>query len=209
MKNRPNDTSIREFLKAVASADEAHGAVSVAAVSAGLGTSILIMVAALPQTRSDSLDDRSKLVAAAVGLSDVQEQLLETVETETAVKIFAARKMPQGSGPQRAERQAAIQFALRASAEVPLEVMRLSAGALTHAQAVAACASRAASTDVQLGIGLLQTAFNGARSNLEAKLSSLIDAQYITSVVDEIARLADEVGTVLRATDGLLRVPPA
>ena len=209
MKSLPSDTSIRDFLKAVASADEAHGAVSVAAVSAGLGTSVLLMVAALPQTRSDSIDDRTRLVEAAVGLGDVQDQLLETVETDTAVKIFAARNLPQASEPQRAERRAAIQFALRASADVPLEVMRLSARALTHAQSVAAHASRAASSDVQFAVGLLRTAFEGARLNLEAKLSSLIDAPYITSVVDEIARLSEEVSAVIHSTEGLMRVPPA
>ena len=209
MRNLPSNATIRELLKAVASPDDAHGAVSVAAVSAGLGTSVLLLVATLPQTREDSVDDRRRLAEAAAGLSDVQEQLLETVETETAVKIFAARNMPQGSAPQRVERQAAIQFALRASAEVPLETMRLCAGALRHAQTVAAHASRAASTDIQLGMGLLETAFDGARANLEAKLGHLVDAQYITSVVDEIARLAEEVVAVVRATDGLLQVPPA
>lgn len=209
MRNFPTDTSIREFLRAVASADEAHGAVSAAAVSAGLGTSLLLMVAALPQTRSGSIDDRTRLTEAAVGLADLQEQLLETVETETAVKIFAARNLPQGSEPQRAERQAAIQIALRASADVPLEVMRLCARGLKLAQTVAAHSSRAASADVQLGIALLHAAFGGTRSNLDAKMSSLTDARYITSVVDESDRLTEEVTAVVRATEGLLRVPPA
>lgn len=209
MKDFPTDTSIREFLKAVASADEAHGAVSAAAVSAGLGTSLLLMVAALPQTRSGSIDDRTRLTEAAVGLTDLQEQLLETVETETAVKIFAARNLPQGSEPQRAERQAAIQIALRASADVPLEVMRLCARGLKLAQTVAAHSSRAAAADVQLGIALLHAAFGGTRSNLDAKMSSLTDARYITSVVDESDRLAEEVTAVMRATESLLRVPPA
>ena len=209
MKTFPTDTSIREFLRAVASADEAHGAVSAAAVSAGLGTSLLLMVAALPQTRSGSIDDRTRLTEAAVGLTDLQEQLLDTVETETAFRIFAARNLPQGSEPQRAERQAAIQIALRASADVPLEVMRLCARGLTLAQTVAAHASRAASADVQLGIALLHAAFGGTRSNLDAKMSSLTDARYITSVVDESDRLTAEVTAVMRATEGLLRVPPA
>lgn len=200
---------MREFLRAVASADEPHGAVSVAAVSAGLGTSVLLMVATLPHTRSDSVDDRTRLVEATVGLTDVQEQLLETVETDTAVKIFAARRLPQGSEPQRAERQAAIQIALRAAADVPLEVMRLCARGLKHAQAVAAHSARAASADTQFGIALLQSAFNGARANLEGKLSSLTDAHYVTSVIDEMARLTDEASALIRATDGLLRVPPA
>ena len=208
MKKVLGETSIREFLKLVESADEPHGTVAVGAVSAGLGTSVLSMVASLPQTRSDSMEDRKRLAEAAVGLGHVQEQLLETVETESAVKLFAARAMPQGTERQRAARQSAIQFALRASADVPLEVMRLCARALGHAKTVAAHSSRAASTDVQFGIGLVRTTFDGARANLEAKLSGLIDARYITAVVDETARLSEEVAAVGRATDGWLRVPP-
>jgi len=209
MKSIPGDTSIRDFLTAVASAEEAHGAVSAAAVSGGLGTSLLVMVAALPKTRSDSVDDRATLIEAASALSDLQEQLLETIETETAVKIFAARNMPQASAAQRSERQAAIQIALRAAADVPLEVMRLCARGLKQAETVAAHCSRAASADVQLAVALLHAAFSGTRSNLEAKISSLTDTQYITSVVDEIARLTEDATSATRAAESLLRVPPA
>jgi formiminotetrahydrofolate cyclodeaminase len=49
------DASLREFLAALSSAESAHGAVSGAAVAGGLGTSLLLMVAAHPKTRSDSL----------------------------------------------------------------------------------------------------------------------------------------------------------
>ena len=59
----------------------------------------------------------AKLVEAATALTSVQQQL---IETETAVKLFAARRMPQASDAQRSERLAAIQLALRASADVPL-----------------------------------------------------------------------------------------
>jgi formiminotetrahydrofolate cyclodeaminase len=209
MKSIPSDTSIRDFLKAVASAEEAHGAVSAAAVAGGLGTSLLLMVAALPKTRSDSVQDRTKLIEAATALSDVQEQLMETVETETAVKIFAARNMPQASAPQRSERQAAIQIALQAAADVPLEVMRLCARGLREAEIVAAHGSRAALADAQLGVALLHAAFNGARSNLEGKISSLTDTQYITSVVDDIARLSEEATVAARSAEELLQIPPA
>ena len=126
MNKLATDTSIRDLLRAVASAEEAHGAVSVAAVSGAFGTSLILMVAALPQTRVGSARDRARLVEASVTLAEIQEQLLETVETETAVKVFAARNMPQASATERSDRQAAIQLALRAAADVPLEVMRLS-----------------------------------------------------------------------------------
>jgi methenyltetrahydrofolate cyclohydrolase len=205
----PSETSISDFLTAVASPEEAHGAVSAAAVAGGIGSSLLLMVAALPKTRSDSIEDRTLLFEASTALSDVQEQLTETIETETAVKIFAARNLPQASAAQRTERQAAMQFALRAAADVPLEVMRLCARALRHAETVAGRTTRAASADVQLAVALLNAAFTGARYNLESRLSSLTDAVYVTSVVDEIARLCEEASRAARAAEALVQAPPA
>ena len=205
----PTDISLRAFIAAVGSVEEVHGAVSAAAVAGGLGTSLLLMVATLPQTRSGSVAERTKLVEAATALTAVQQQLIETIETETAVKLFAARNMPQASTTQRSERQAAIQLALRASADVPFEVMRLCARGLQLAETVAAHGARPASADVQLAVALLHAAFEGSRANLEGRLSSFTDAAYVTSVVDEISRLTDETTSVTRAAESLLKLPPA
>jgi len=205
----PSEISLRGFIEAVGSAEEAHGAVSTGAVAGGLGTSLLLMVAALPQTRSDSVTDRTKLIEAATALTEVQQQLIETIETETALKLFTARNLPQASDAQRSERQAAIQFALHASADVPVEVMRLCARGLELAATVAAHSARPASADVQLGVALLQAGFDGSRSILEGKLSSFTDAVYVTSVVDEIARLSDVATAATGAAKSVLKVLPA
>lgn len=167
------------------------------------------MVAAPPKTRSDSVEERAKVIEAATALTDVQEKLMETIETETAVKTFAARNMPQASAAQRSERQAAVQLALQAAADVPLEVLRLCARGLKHAVTVAAHSARAASADAQLGVALLQAGFSGARSNLEGKISSLTDPQYIRSVVEEIARLSEEATGAARSAAEFFQVPPA
>ena len=204
----PSDVSLRDFIEAVGSAEAAHGAVSTAAVAGGLGTSLLLMVAALPQTRSDSAADRAKLMEAATELTSVQQQLIETIETETAVKLFTARRMPQASEAQRSERIAAIQVALRASADVPLEVMRLCAEGLALAARVARHGARAASADVQLGVALLQAGFDGARCNVEGKLSTFTDPAYVTSVVDEIGHLAGATTASTRAAESWLKALP-
>lgn len=203
------ESSVREFLSALSSAEAAHGAVSAAAVAGGLGTSLLLMVAALPKTRSDSSTDRTALISASTELSGVQEQLLETIETETVVKIYAARNMPQASAAPRTEREAAIQLALRAAADVPLEVIRLCAYGLQHARTVAEHCSRAAAVEVELGVTLLRAGFSGARSNLEMRLGTLTDVLYTTSIVDEIARLSDEAAGAATAAEASVRVPPA
>jgi methenyltetrahydrofolate cyclohydrolase len=203
------DASVREFVTALSSAESANGAVSAAAVAGGLGTSLLLMVAALPKTRSDSATARTALISASTALNSAQEQLLETIETETVVKIYAARNMPQASTTQRTEREAAIQLALRAAADVPLEVMRLCALGLQHARTVAEHCPRAAAAEVELGVTLLRAGFAGGRSNLEARLTSLTDVLYTTAIVEEMARLSEEATIAATAAEASVRVPPA
>jgi formiminotetrahydrofolate cyclodeaminase len=203
------DTPIREFLTALASADSAQGSMSAAAVAGAMGTSLLTMIAALPSTRSDSLGERAALMQAGAALGGLQEQLIETIETETLVKLYAARNMPQRSHSERASREGAIQLALRAAADVPLEVIRLCALALKQAEVVAASASRAATREAELAVALLRVALNGARSNLEGRLSSLTDLVYTKSVVDQIADLSEQAAAAAHAAELSLRPPPA
>ena len=202
-------TSLRDFLNALASAEHPHGTVSAAAFAAAMGTSLLVKAAALPKTKADSIEDRTALLKSATALRAVQEELIETIETETAVKVFAARRMPETSPVQRRKRDAALQLALRAAADVPLEVMRLSVAALTHAEDVAARSSQAASRTIQLAVGFLRDGFEGARLNLESKLSTLTDTPYTAAVIDEIPRLSEEATKRAWAAEALVRPPAA
>lgn len=202
-------TPIRELYGAIASAEMAHGAVATAAVAAGMGVSLLVMVAALPKTRSGSVDDRTALMGVMTTLISAQRQLAQTLDAETTPQIVAARKMSQASDAQRAQREAAMQVALRTAADVPLEVMRLSALGLKQAQTVASRGCRAASSDTELAVALLRIGLIGARSTLEQKLGSLTDETYTQTVIDEIVRLSDEGTNAANAAEAWLRVPPA
>jgi methenyltetrahydrofolate cyclohydrolase len=204
-----HEMALGDFLAALASAEDAHATVSAAAFAAAMGTSLLMKAAALPKTKSDSIEDRTLLVKSATALRAVQEQLLETIETETAIKVFAARRMPDASQGQRREREAALQLALRAAAAVPLEVMRLAVAALTQAETVAARSCQAASHNIQTAVAFLRDGFDGARVNLESKLSSLTDVLYTASVIDEISRLTEEATAKARAAGALVELPPA
>lgn len=204
----PNQVSIPEFLSALASPEGTHGAVSAAAVAGAMGASLLQMIAALPQTQLEGDDDRT-LLSAADALVRMQTEFLETIETETAVKLFAARNMPRGSEVERARREDAIQLALRAAADVPLEIMRLCAHGLQHAAGLAGRSPRAASADVELAVALLEAAFNGARSSLEAKLPSLTDVVHVASIAAQVADLSDDAATAGDAAKSFVQVPPA
>jgi len=203
----PNEGSIPEFLAALASPEDTHGALAAAAMAGAMGASLLQMVAALPQTLPRADDEPTALVRAIGALVRVQEELLETIETETAVKLFAARNMPQASKTERAERESAIQLALRA-ADVPLEIMRLCGRALQHAETVAGRSARAASIDVELAVTLLETAFNAARSSLEVKLPILSDALHVTAIGEQLARLSHDTAAAADAARSFVKVPP-
>jgi formiminotetrahydrofolate cyclodeaminase len=166
------------------------------------------MAATLPKT-PESSTDLTSLISASTGLSGVQEQLLETIETETVVKLYAARNMPQASAGQRTAREAAIQLALRTGADIPLEVIRLCTRALQHARTVAQHCSRAAAAEVEFGVTLLRAAFSGAQSNLEIRLTNLTDVVYTTGIVEEIALLSEEATSSATAAIASVRLPPA
>jgi hypothetical protein len=62
---------------------------------------------------------------------------------------------------------------------------------------------------VELGVTLLRAGFSGARSNLEAKLTSLTDVVYTTAIVEELARLSEEATIAANAAEASIQVPPA
>jgi formiminotetrahydrofolate cyclodeaminase len=183
--------------------------IAASAVAAGMDVSLLVMVAALPATRRGSIDDRKASTSATRALLDAQRQLAAAIDVETTGRLMAAREMLQSSDMQRSTREAAIQVALRAAADVPLEIMRLSADGLKQGQLVAAHGSRGASSDTESAIALLRVALVGARSCVELKLSSLTDAVYTQAAAHEMARLSEEGRTAPGVAEPSLRIPPA
>jgi len=203
------ETTIRGLFPALVAADAAHGAVAASAVAAGMGGALLVMVAALPTTRVGSVDDRKALLSVTRDLLTVQRQLLATVDADTTGRLAAARAMLQADDTQRTARDAAIQVALRAAADVPLDVMRLAAHGLALAAIVAVHGCRAALSDMELAVALLRTGLVGARGTLDVKLRSLTEGAYTQAVVQDMARLSDEAIRAGNAAEPALRVLPA
>ena len=144
------DTSVRDLLTAFSSPDPTPGGGSAAALASAVGASLLTMVTGLPKTRTGSDDDRAALASAASALTGIRQRLTEAIDADTAAydQVVAAYRLPKASTEEQAARKAAIQQALRAATDVPLDVMRLSAAALEQAKIVAAHGHRAAASDV-------------------------------------------------------------
>jgi formiminotetrahydrofolate cyclodeaminase len=185
------DLPARELLSAFSSSDPTPGGGSAAALASSVGASLLLMVAGLPKTRSNSDEDRAALRAAAAALTPLRQQLSDAIDADTAAYdgVVAAYKQPKASDEEKRARKEAIQRALRAATDVPLGVMRLSADVLRHAAAVAAHGHPGASSDVGVAQALLGAGLEGARLNVEINLGSIDDAGYVREVKGEVERL--------------------
>ena len=201
------DKSARDLLADLASPDPTPGGGSASALASAMGASLLMMVAALPKTRSGTDEDRVALAAASSALTGVQQQLIEAVDADAAAynQVVAAYKLPKATESEQAARKAAIQRALRGATDVPLGVMRLSAIALKHAQAIAEHGHRAAGSDAGVAVALLAAGARGARLNVDVNLGSLGDETYVEAVKAEIARLANDAARSAEAAEASLR----
>jgi methenyltetrahydrofolate cyclohydrolase len=175
------DRSVRDVLAAFSSSDPTPGGGSAAALASALGTSLLVMVAGLPKTKSGTDAERAALAAATPALVDLRARLTAAIDDDTAAydRVVAAYKLPKATPAEQHARTDAIQQALRAATDVPLEVMRLSARALAHAGTVAAHGHAGAASDVGVATALLRAGLHGARLNVEINLDSVKDEAYV------------------------------
>jgi methenyltetrahydrofolate cyclohydrolase len=204
------EQSVRQLLAAFASSDPTPGGGSAAAVSSAVGASLLMMVSGLSKTREGTDADRAALASALIALTRVQAQLTVAIDADTAAyeQVVAAYKHAKSTEEERAARKAAIQRALHAATDVPLNVMRLSAEGLQHARAVAAHGHRPAASDVGVAIALLGAGLEGAQLNLEINLGSVADADYKAAVSAEVDRLLRAGSDAARAARAALSEAP-
>lgn len=189
------DKPVRDLLAAFSSPDPTPGGGSAAALASSVGASLLLMVASLPKTKTNTDEERTALEQAARVLTGLRQQLTESIDADTAAydQVVAAYKLPRATPEDQQARKAAIQRALRAATDVPLVVMRLSAQALEQAAVVAANGLPAAASDVGVARALLAAGATGARLNVEINLGSVTDAGYVDAVRQEVATLSDVV----------------
>jgi formiminotetrahydrofolate cyclodeaminase len=193
------DLSARQLLDALSAPTPTPGGGTAAALAGAFGTSLVCMVASLPKTRTAAPEARDALNAALASLRPALDRLVELVDEDSAAydSVMSAYRMPKGTDADTKERQDAIQAGLRHATDVPLEVMRLCELAARQAIAVARHGSTAASSDLGVGLELLQAACNGAALNVKVNLGQIRDGEYAARVSADMRRVDAELDRAL------------
>jgi formiminotetrahydrofolate cyclodeaminase len=203
------DTPVRHVLAAFSSPDPTPGGGSASALASAVGASLLMMVAALPKTRSGSDEDRSALARAATAAGEAQRELMEAIDADAAAydRVVSAYRLPKTTGEEKAARTVAVQRALRDATDVPLRVMRMSARGLDAAALVAAHGHRAAASDVGVAVALLRSGLHGARLNVDINLGGIKDEPYTREVAADVERLAQQALSAATLAEQSLAAP--
>jgi formiminotetrahydrofolate cyclodeaminase len=185
------EMALADLLEAFSSTDAVPGGGSAAALAGAVGTSLLLMVAGLPKTKTGAPEETADLAEAAARLHPLRDSLLELVDRDSEAyrRVMTAFRLPKGSGQDQTARNAAIDDATRVATEAPLDTMRACQQALRGAVIVAANGNRKTTSDVAVAIELLVAALRGARLNVEINLSTLSDVGYAGRVKTEVDAL--------------------
>jgi methenyltetrahydrofolate cyclohydrolase len=169
--------SVRELLEALGSSTPAPGGGAAAALVGALGAALVQMTANLTlgrprfaevQDQSHSLANRARaLVERLAALGDA--------DTDAFAQVTAAYRLPRDNELQRLARTAAIEEALQAAAQVPLETAQACAGVLDLAEEAAPLLNPAVISDVVVGALLALSALESAAINVEINIATMSD----------------------------------
>jgi formiminotetrahydrofolate cyclodeaminase len=185
------EMALADLLDAFSSTDPVPGGGSAAALAGAVGTSLLLMVAAMPKTKTGAPEETADLAEAAARLQPLRDQLLELVDRDSDAygQVMNAFRLAKETDADKAARKPAIDRATRIATETPLDTMRACQQALRGAVVIAVNGNRRTASDAGVGVQLLLAALRGARMNVEINLSTLDDAGYTARVKTEVEAL--------------------
>lgn len=194
------DRTVISLLDAFSSADPTPGGGSAAALVGATGTSLLVMVAGMPRSRTNSPDERKALDEAHRELLALRARLVELIDRDASAYdlVIAAFRRPKNTDEEKGARRAAVQEATRIATEVPLETIRACVEAMRAGRAAAAHGNPNAASDVKVGYRMLMAAAEGARDNVDINLGGLADAAVQSGIRDAATALMVEADTHVR-----------
>jgi formiminotetrahydrofolate cyclodeaminase len=201
-----SDVTVSQLLAALSSPEPTPGGGTAAAIAGAMGVSLLVMVASLAKSRTNSDEEKAALATARAALEPLASRLTQLADADAdAFKaVMAAYRLPKATDEEKSARTRAIQDALRGATIVPLDTLRVAAEAIHHSKAVGEHGNRSAASDAGAAIGILKAAADGAAANVRINLASLKDEGFKSATEGETSRLSEqaaaEAAAALRST---------
>jgi len=175
-----NDNTIERFLDNLASPSPTPGGGSVAAIMGSMGAGLVSMVCHLtigkPAYAAVDNDMRDVLEQA----ENLRVRLTDLVQADVGVfdQVMAAYRLPRDTDADKDYRSMAIQTALKAATEVPLDCAGLCLQVMQLSQRVAGQGNQGVITDAGVAVVAAAAALRSSELNVRVNAKNIRDRDY-------------------------------
>jgi len=181
----------KSFLDNLAAATPAPGGGCAAAYAGAMGAGLVAMMAGLTAGRKKyaEFDEQSKTIIAEA--ESLRASLTAAVDEDAAAfaAVMAAFKLPKDSATQEKLRNAEIEQATLAAANVPLRVAEMAVRVIELAAQVVSFGNLNAISDGASGAAMARAALTAAGYNVRINLNSLADRTLGAELLSELKEL--------------------
>jgi formiminotetrahydrofolate cyclodeaminase len=183
--------SIEQFLGDLASSKPTPGGGSAAAIMGAMGAALVSMVCNVTMGKKSHVESVPKLQEILGEAEALRAALTAAVEEDIVAfdGLMAAYKLPKVSDPEKSVRAAAIQTALRAATEAPLDCARTCMKVIALSRRAAEASHVGVVSDAGVGVLAAQAALRSAALNVYINAPQLLDRTYAEAAAAEIDTL--------------------
>lgn len=191
---RLKDLTLKEFLSRTAANEAVPGGGSSAALNAAMASALGEMMANLTigKKRYNDVEERMKSLAAV--MEAYRNRFVGEIDRDADAyrQVMVAYKLPKESEVEKRERAEKIEAALKAAAQVPMEVAEAAFEMLPLLAEGIEKGNSNAATDGVVGAMICRTAIMAALLNVRVNLSGIRDQRFAGQLTERCNRIEKE-----------------
>jgi methenyltetrahydrofolate cyclohydrolase len=192
------DQSIQVFLNELASKTSTPGGGSAAAIMGAMGAALVSMVCNLTIGKKNYAEVEEELRSVLARAEAVRERLTDMIQADVEVfdQVMSAYGLPKDTEEQKAARSHAIQVALKAATEVPLDCARACLEAIKLSQIVAEKGNPSVISDAGVAVLAAYAALRSAALNVYVNAKGIKDEAFVKARLAELEKILEGMDTL-------------
>lgn len=190
------DQSFRKLLAVSASDDPTPGGGSVSAMVGALGVAMVAMVGNLTYGKpkyAEMENDVKEITGRAYFIISRLEKLV-AADIAAFGKFMDAYRLPKKSDEEKAQRDEAVQKALKTATKEPMEIARTLLDALEITERLSKIGNKMAISDAGVAAYVCESAINAVLLSVDINTPMIADQEFVDQVNDEKVKIITEAG---------------
>lgn len=196
------ELKVNEFCDVLSSDAPAPGGGSTAALEGAVGAALTAMVASLTLGKKKYAEYEDIAKETIEKANQIKIKFIDVLDRDTEAfnGVSAVFAMPKNTDDEKAARKEAMQKALKACTETPMEMMELCLESLKVTESILGKFNTSAASDLGVSALSIKAAVQGAWLNVLINLAGINDEEYVKEykakgqkILDQVLPLADKI----------------